>query len=728
VTYAAGEAIALLRAGGIASGLATATNDAPAGALEGDATVDRHAIRAFLSRVRLMRPEVYVGDLTTPLAELVDSVEVTETLDELVVAASFTVAKAEASPFHSDSILVGNRPCRIELWIGPPGGVGAVNFTSVGSIGMAGPAATAFDDGVAHDAVIGPGGLAKYALFEGFTDPMQDSAAYRTRAQVQAISTSSLWADIVGCVRLNAFSGLTRAQVVQAMATSAGITVGGLDSLGSAKVYKPVDEMGGSTLDLIRRYGEIEGWRARLSRDGAGIEVLSEDQLLSGSPVYEFDESNTFNVGVSTPSRPVTDWIVSGARISMPTAGTKPEDEGPVTKTTVTEGLDSSGLPTRMVETVESWGGAERIRTSETWRTAVVDGSGAGFPGPAGFFMTDRLTIVTEWADFYWYDDPVAQRGLHTRPAAQMNKRTTTTETMTGIPASSDFSTTYVWGGGRWLADHAALTLIERVTETFNWLIDECRLVSSLSVAERLFSQRVDPLDVTSYSYDDGSERATDFYLMMEVERTGVIWTELSEAGSAPKTTMQEYISSWIEADSPTHPGTPIDVFRETGIKTITWQGNLADTNHTKTTTVIQLGMMNSTEIIFVNDATPGAPRGSTADPVLQQEVMMKIFRASAAAGYIAREGSPSAIDFAESIEELETWARRRLRRDHARTVTISHRMVPYLRVGDFVRVTCRPKQIVAVDGYVSEIRRTLDVLNGGARQTTTMKVPPSWV
>ena len=72
VTYAAGEAIALLRAGGIASGLATATNDAPAGALEGDATVDRHAIRAFLSRVRLMRPEVYVGDLTTPLAELVD--------------------------------------------------------------------------------------------------------------------------------------------------------------------------------------------------------------------------------------------------------------------------------------------------------------------------------------------------------------------------------------------------------------------------------------------------------------------------------------------------------------------------------------------------------------------------------------------------------------------------------------------------------------------------------
>jgi len=54
--------------------------------------------------------------------------------------------------------------------------------------------------------------------------------------------------------------------------------------------------------------------------------------------------------------------------------------------------------------------------------------------------------------------------------------------------------------------------------------------------------------------------------------------------------------------------------------------------------------------------------------------------------------------------------------------------MVPYLRVGDFVRVTCRPKQIVDVDGYVSEIRRTLDVLNGGARQTTTMKVPPSWV
>lgn len=725
VAYATGTVTSLLRAGGVASGTAEATVTAPVAVLSGDLEVDRRAYRAFAARIRLMRPEVYVDDLDTPVAELAESVEVTEVLDEVVVTASFTVAKDEASPFHASPLLTGNRACRIELWIGPPGGAGEVNTAGVGSVGLGDPPVGYFLDGLPHAAIIGPGGLVKYPLFDGFTNDTSDGGAHGPRARVQAISGSSLWADTPGCVELNSFAGYTRAEILQMLAAASGVTVTGLEALPSARVFKPVDEMSLSVLELIRRYGQIEGWRARLSADGAGIEVLSEDRLLDGAPVYEFDESNTFSVSVATPGRPVTDWVLSGTRISMPIPTATPADEGPTERVTVTEGTDAEGNPIRFVETVRSFGGAEYNRISETYRTFAPDGED---DYPAGFQLTDRVAVVTEWADFVWFDNPVTYQGVHIRPSAQISRRVTETETMTGTRASADAPITYVWGEDRWLAANQTLTLIERVTETFNWDTTKCRLMSSLQITERPFSPRVDPAVATYYTYEDGSTRAAEFYEMTEVEKRVTSWTELDEAGSAPKTTMLEQFYSWLEVESPDTADVFVDTHKQTDQGMVVWQGNLADTAHTRTTTIISIGAMNSTEVITVDGPVPGSPRGSADVATLQQEVIVKVVRASAASGYIRREESPSAIDFAESIEELETWARRRLRRDHSIPVTVSHRMIPYLRVGDFVTVTNARKSMDAVEGYVSEIRRSISVLNGGAKQTTVVKVPPSWV
>ena len=95
--YAGGSAVAILRPGGYAAGVANVSDDSHGCYAEGEIEVDRRTVRAFLARVRLVRPEVYVGDMATPLAELVETVEVSERLDDLVVSGSFTVAKAEAS-------------------------------------------------------------------------------------------------------------------------------------------------------------------------------------------------------------------------------------------------------------------------------------------------------------------------------------------------------------------------------------------------------------------------------------------------------------------------------------------------------------------------------------------------------------------------------------------------------------------------------------------------------
>lgn len=244
----------------------------------GTLEVDRTLFLAFYSRVRLCRPDVYVD--AELMANLVDTVEIDESLDDPVRYATFTLSDKRSAFFDPATLSNGERAVAIDLWSGPPGSV-----------------------------------LKWENAFIGNTETSTNTMPYRPRGAFRAVSLSAKWADRLGCLNIPAMSGLTRGAILAAFFASAGVPIANAGSLGGAVVTKKID-ITGTPFDLVKEFGEIEGWLPRATLDGTGLEVISEDTILDGSPIFAFDESNTFDVPETTPDRPVTDWILSTTHIT----------------------------------------------------------------------------------------------------------------------------------------------------------------------------------------------------------------------------------------------------------------------------------------------------------------------------------------------------------------------------------------------------------------------------
>ena len=604
-------------------------------AATGTLAVDRTLFLAFYSRVRLTRPDCFINAELMP--NLVGTVKLDWSLVDPVDYAEFTVSDKRASFLDPASISYGSQPVEIDLWAGPPGGV------------------------------------LKWPAFYGFMETATNSMPYRTRGDLKAVSLASLWANTQGCLNIPAMSGLTRGAVIAAFAASAGVTIVNANSIGGGIVTKALDLAGKTPFQLIQDYGEVEGWFARSTDDGSGLEIVSEDTILKGAPVFYFDESNTFDCPETTPDRPVTDWILSGTLMPAPT--------GLITTVSTSSTIDGAGNRAATITQITTDDGVEIERIVTQYATVSAPSTIAQ---PLAYQIVGRVTTTTNWEPFSYVD---ASGVTQTMPSTQMNSKITATEALGGIPTSAS---TYPWiAGGYWTEATARLMPTQTVTETY--VNVACVQDSSVIVTQQFYSPTT---TAATYPYPDGTNRADAQYQWIEFSRVETNWSQI------------EVI------DATTGAITPTGYFSFVGTSAWSVLGGAANETY-------------NTSYASSDAGTPAA--GSSSIPQFAQQVMVAEYDATTASGYV-KNTSNATIDFAESVAELNQIAKRRIRRACSDQIAIPHKCVPFLRVGDHVSVTMHARSLVNVDAYVYSIERTCDVTNGAMEQVTTVNIPPSWI
>src|ERR1017187_3578054 len=231
--------------------------------------------------------------------------------------------------------------------------------------------------------------------FYVFMETATNWMPYRTRGDLKAVSLAALWANTQGCLNVPAMSGLTRGQVIAAFAASAGVTIVNANTIGGGIVTKALDLAGKTPFQLIQDYGEVEGWFARSTDDGTGLEIVSEDTILQGAPVFYFDESNTFDCPETTPDRPVTDWILSGAQLGPGT------NTGLITTVSTSSTIDGGGNRAATVTQITTDDGVEIERIVTQWATVSAP---SVIVQPLAYQMVSRVTTTTDWEPFSYVD------------------------------------------------------------------------------------------------------------------------------------------------------------------------------------------------------------------------------------------------------------------------------------------------------------------------------------
>jgi hypothetical protein len=658
------------------------------GAAFGTLSVDRSLFLAFTSRVRECRPDVYIdGELMTGLVE---TVEIDETLDDPIAQATFTLSDKRVAFFDPESLSNGSHDVQIDLWVGPPGGV------------------------------------RKWTAFRGKTEAPTNSMPYRPRGAFRAVGNYSVYADFKGCLNVPAMSGLYRGDLIAAFCESAAVPLTGTVP-GGGLVRKALSLADKAPVQLIQELGEIEGWFVRVVETpvplGAGfggisLEIVSEDRAVDGTPVFAFDESNSFDTPETTPNRPVNDWVLSCTRLIEP---------GVLVTVTETPG-SLYGLDSKTVTEVTTDSGVEIKRVETTWATVVKPGVTTL---PAALQITQRVTMEIEWEPYLGYAADGTRVDI---PSLQMNSRTVTTEMLMGVPFYGLVSdppgsggAPYIWvQGGRFTKPYAELEIAETVEETFTWSTPPtfvpgvaplpsqgmapdlfCAQNSCVSIRSQLFS----PLKPGGFPYVDGSVRKDTSYVFQEVSRdqTWGPFTRPDVPGFVPETLKFRWFLS--------SPGT-----EDYGIIGPN-QGGISggpDPSGARASLVAAISPI----------ATLSAPpsRGSADLAQVVTETVTAELDAVLASGYPPSRQSPTMNEYAESIDELNTIAKRRIRRACSDVLDIPHRAIPFLRVGDHVTIANHARSLVDVDAFVTSIKRTFDVANGGAHQVTSVRIPADWI
>jgi hypothetical protein len=666
---------ALIHGGSIGAGASgtLAVTATPATYVDGTLSVDRRVFLAFYSRVRLTRPDITMNGELLPY--LVDYVQLDDTLADPIRYAAFTLSTKRVAYHNPASLSRDSLPVQIDLWCGPPGTV------------------------------------MMWTAFHGTTETSQNTMPYRPRGAFKAVSDSALWANTKGCVNLPAFSGLTRGAIVKLFAESAGVTISNIDDLGGGVVNKPVDKAGMTVFELINQYGEVEGWIARATEDGTGLEVLDEDQFLEGSPIFVFDESNYFDTPQNLPNRPVTNWVLSTTVINNPTSdsGEPGSDSEIVTTTTAEAGVNGNGGQTLVITEITTNLGVETMRVVTSWDTVITPGVAATDPS---FQIVSRVRTQQVWAPFDYED---AYGTPHTRPSTMLTAKHVTIEALTGIPNSMGSGYTWVQGGN-YTTPYAQLIQVQTEDSLYTW--GDC----FLEVADTVTMGYYSPLTAgTGFTYSDGSVRNNATFIWLTIFTDKSEWTDLS-ADAKPRVEQKLKLQKWY----PTSPAT--ETF---GLYSITTKTFAAGSNNSYAIAESTVGVDGQTSGSSVTPATgsmPGVPAGSDTVPQFSQTVVMEDFDATAASGYAKRTESPGTFDYAESVADLVQIALRRIRRECAVELVISHNAIPFLRVGDHVQITNHARSLISADAYVWAISRTAAPLNGAMRQTTTVHIPPDWI
>ncbi len=649
-------------------------------AFGGTATIDLSTALAWLSNSRQTNVSVLIDG--EDVTGLLGTVRITDAPDTPGLGCEFELVDERNAALHPDSFSMGGREVQVYV-------------TSRSA-----------------------SGTDTRLVFDGVTESPSNDEAYSPRATYRAIGLGSLWSDAETCLRVPAFSGLRRFDVLRDDAALLGLTLS--TTTPGAELTKPWEFVGTKWWDFALRQGELEDIYWRPNVDGS-IEGLTWTEIKTAPAVATIRWSNSFPLREDPPSRPTTQYVLSGAALTeevldqtttvyqfdveTETFGRK---SGRITKITVV-----GGVTTQTVDEVY-----------ETWPLAGV------VAGADEYRLRTRTTVVNT------YPTVLLLNG-ETRYTPALSGRVTTIETYGSAQTHEDDAGANLWTAGTdkqvgtyRLDAEETFGLRQRITETFTYQPDDgsataCQLDQTTVEIEAYYAPLVatvrhqsDGTETTMFRWADGTYRdAETFGTTRETVET---WTDSIGEDGPRRVTRTQAITAYFELTaekSYTYIGglsttvSPSESYRYAGVISDAWtESHMNGLGERITSTGDESG---TTGYAPSMEKVPDVPRASALVPQYATDAFIVTWTLSdhAYPENIQRDF----LEGAETTAEAVTVAKRRMMWGLGTRWTVPMPMIPGLRRWDKVTLIdeTRSTGAAGVEAYVLGQTLDLDTTNG---------------
>lgn len=661
---------------------------------------------------KITRVRVLMGPGLEEVAGLIGTVEITETEGTPIQTASFTIVDTRAAYMDPASWAYGGQ--YVEVWV------------SCGT----------------------PAGREDVCLFQGYTEASSNEDPYVPKATFRASSLSRAWGERggnAGCIRVPPFSGYSRMELLQSYAIQTCTPLTTYTGPTGSIVFQGVDIQGLSLIDLAQRWAEVEGYYVR--ETSGTLELVPETSVLgsSATSVYDFDEDNYLSVREDPPNRPVTTVVISALLPDLDAI-----DAGPSTETDTAEGTDSEGYSWRVITTrtiddgvllrtvVESYSTRAPYGWPTSWLwlglglvgrvTTVNTYTQVSVPVEAKAALTFEEAISGDWTE--------AASGkwlrYESRNTAQLLTTTVTTE---GYYAPiADIATGTAWSDGSHHTSAETSWLTTSIISTVQTWRASSTSADACSLATRTVTKQAygSKADASVSIWDNGEYRSGIVGLANPYEEFGTTetvaeryWDNSADTARTDYRTYYEVRKSGWRLSGYEDIGggvlKPNEAFGDIEV-TRTERVAMSGDRYRETTSKRTLSSYEQDDRI-VTGTMPDIPQSSPSVP--QHAMRAATATLSALTDVYVDVRKSESNPYAETEEEIVRVAKRLLRDSLAVKEVVASPMIPLLRVFNPVTITDPCRQLDGTQGYVSEIRRTADVLNGWLGQETTIKLPP---
>lgn len=668
-------------------GTAVVTFAEAAGSPGGVATIDLSTALAWLTAERQTNVRVLIDG--EEITGLLGTVRVVEAPDSPGLTAEFELVAARNAALHPASFAVGGHT--VEVYV-----------TS--------RSATGTDTRL---------------VFSGTTEVPSNDEPYAPRATYRAIGDGAAWGDHEVCIRIPAFSGLRRFNVLRDEAAAAGLTLS--TTIEGTELTKPWEFVGTKWWEFLQRQAELEDVYWRPAVDGT-LEGLTWAEISDAQPVATIRWSNSFPLREDPPQAPPTQLVLSGAVITedvldqatrvyqyaveTETFGRK---AGRVVNVTV-----NGGVTTRYVDEVY-----------ETWPLAGVTA------GADAYRLKTRTTVVMTYP-------VVTLLNGETRYTPALSARVTEVETYGAPKTHQDDGAAQLWEDNTYRTQaEETFALRQRISEAFTYQPDDgseisCQLDTTTITIEEFYAPLVaqkrhqsDGSETTLYRWADGTYRDAETFVTKR--STVETWADTLGQDGPRRVTRRQDVTAYFEKTAErayTWPGgaattiSPSETYRYVGAITDAWtESHLSGSGERITSAVDENGATGYMPTM-VGERVPDVPRASALVPQYAADGFEVTWTLSAHSypQNIIRD----LLEGAESTGEAVTVARRRVSWGLGTKWTVPLPMIPGLRRWDKVTLIdeSRLTGAAGVEAYVLGQSLELDPVNGWLGQELILARP----
>ncbi len=642
----------------------------------GTATVDLSTALAWLADSRQTNVRVLIDG--EDVCGLLGNVRVTDTPDAPGLACEFELVDERNAALHPASFAMGGHT--VEVWV-----------TSRSA-----------------------SGTDTRLVFSGTTETPSNDEAYCPRATYRAIGLGALWSDEEVCLRVPAFSGLRRFEVLRDEAALRGLTLS--TTIPGAELTKPWEFVGTKWWEFLQRQAELEGVYWRPEVDGS-LTGLTWAEISDAPAVATISWSNSFPLREDPPQAPPTQLVLSGAQMT--------EDVLDQTSRTYQYAIETEtfGRKSGRVTNVTVEGGVTTRYVDEVYETWPLAGVTAG---------ADEYRLKTRTTVVMTYPTVVLLNG-ETRYTPALATRVTEVETYGAPQTHQDDADAQLWEGNTWRTQaEETFALRQRVTETFTYQPDDgsetaCQLDTTTVKIEEFYApllaqkkHQSDGSETTQYRWADGSYRGRETFVTKR--ETIETWTDTLGQDGPRRVVRRQDVTAWFEKTKERGyqwPGgasttiSPSETYRYAGAITDAWtESHLSGSGERITSAADENGTTEYTPTM-VGERVPDVPRASALVPQYATDSFEVTWTLSAHSypENVVRD----LLEGAESAAEAVAVARRRVAWGLGTRWTVPMPMLPGLRRWDKVILIdeSRSTGAAGVEAYVLGQTLDLDSVNG---------------